>query len=522
MPDKKKVTYVAVASDESIHANYEEALVKIEPELGQRHPMHIGDQDVFSVEEFEVRSPIDRDLVIGYFQKADEQHAGLAISEAKKSFYDWSQRSWRDRMRIIRATAEGLNQEKYSLSALITYEVGKNRFEALAEVGEAVEMLRYYCDVYERNNGYVIPMASDLPNERNTSVMKPHGVWAVISPFNFPIALAAGMASAALLTGNTVVFKPTSKASLTGLRLYRAFIKSGLPAGVINVVTGPGGPFGEVAVAHPDVDGIAFTGSRAVGLWLQRHFITKQPYPKPIISEMGSKNPAIVTANADLDKAVEGVIKGAFNYGGQKCSATSRVYVHEAVAPQFLETLLAKIKELTVGDPRQREVFMGPIIDQEALTTFKESVELCKRDGGFIITGGEVLTGGMYAKGYYVRPTVATGLPRRHRLFRDELFVPFIIVDTFTSLEEALAEANATEFGLTAGIFSEQDEEIERFFTTIQFGVCYSNRRGGATTGAWPGSQSFGGWKGSGSTGRGVGGPYYLQSYQREQLQSRL
>jgi 1-pyrroline-5-carboxylate dehydrogenase len=356
-------------------------------------------------------------------------------------------------MQIIRATAEELNQEKYSLSALITYEVGKNRFEALAEVGEAVEKLRYYCDVYERNNGYVISMDSDLPNERNTSVMKPYGVWAVVSPFNFPVALAAGMDSAALLTGNTVVFKPTSKASLTGLRLYHAFIKSDVPAGVINFVIGPGGPFGEVAVAHPDVDGIALTGSRAVGTWLQRQFITKQPYPKPIILEMGSKNPAIVTAHADLDKAVEGVIKG---------------------------------------------------------------------DGGFIITGGEVLTGDLYAKGRYVRPTVVTGLPRGHRLFKDELFVPFIIIDTFSSLEEALAEANTTEFGLTAGIFSEQGEEVERFFTTIQFGVCYSNRRGGATTGAWPSNQSFDGWKGSGSTGKGVGGLYYLQSYQREQLQSRL
>jgi 1-pyrroline-5-carboxylate dehydrogenase len=521
MPEKK-VTYVAVASDESIHAAYEEALVKIERELGQRHPMFIGDQDVFSVEEFEVRSPIDRDIVIGHFQKADEQHAQLAISEAKKSFYEWSQSNWRDRMQIIRATAERLNQEKYFLSALITYEVGKNRFEALAEVGEAVEMLRYYCDVYERKNGYVTSMASDLPNERNTSVMKPHGVWAVISPFNFPIALAAGMASAALLTGNTVVFKPTSKASLTGLRLYHAFIKSGLRAGAINVVTGPGGPFGDVAVAHPDVDGISFTGSRAVGMWLQRQFIAKQPYPKPIISEMGSKNPAIVTAYADLDKAVEGVIKGGFNYGGQKCSATSRVYVHEVVAPQFLDKLRAKIKELAIGDPRQREVFMGPIIDQEALTTFQESSELCKRDGGSIIAGGEVLTGGLYEKGYYVRPTIVTGLPRGHRLFKDELFVPFIIIDTFTSLEEALAEANATEFGLTAGIFSEQEEEVERFFTTIQFGVCYSNREGGATTGAWPGNQSFGGWKGSGSTWKGAGGSYYLLSYQREQSQSRF
>jgi 1-pyrroline-5-carboxylate dehydrogenase len=352
--------------------------------------------------------------------------------------------------------------------------------------------------------------------------MKPHGVFAIISPFNFPIALAAGMVSAALLTGNTVVLKPTSKASLAGLRLYCALVTGGVPAGAINVVTGSGEPFGEVVVAHPDVDGIAFTGSREVGMWLQRNLTMKQPYSKPIISEMGSKNPAIITSHAVLDDAVEGVVNGAFNYCGQKCSATSRVYVHATVAPQFMEKLRAKVEELKVGDPRQREVFMGPLIDQEALNTFKKSVELCKKDGGIIVTGGEVLTGNMYSKGYYVRPTVITGLPRGHRLFKDELFVPLVVIDTFTSLEDAFAEANTTEFGLTAGIFSEYDEEVERFFNTIQFGVCYSNRRGGATTGAWPGAQSFCGWKGSGSTGKGVGGPYYLQAYQREQSQSRL
>jgi len=522
MSDKKKVTYVSITRDENIHEEYERALVKIEPELGQHHPMFIGTQNVFSMEEFVVRSPIDTDVVIGHFQKADEEHAQLAVSEAKKSFYNWSQTNWKDRMRIIQIAAEVLDQEKFLLSALITYEAGKNRFEALAEVEEAIEMLRYYCNVYQQNDGYTVSMASDSPNERNMSVMKPHGVLAIISPFNFPIALAAGMISAALLTGNTVVFKPTSKASLAGLKLYRAFITGGVPAGAINVVTGPGEPFGEVVVTHPDVDGIAFTGSRIVGMWLQRNFIMKQPYPKPIISEMGSKNPAIVTAHAVLDDAVEGVINGAFNYCGQKCSATSRVYVHATVAPHFMEKLRAKVEKLAVGDPRQREVFMGPVIDQEALNTFKKSVELCKKDSGVIVTGGEVLTGNIHSKGYYVSPTVVTGLPRGHRLFKDELFVPLVVIDTFTSLEDALAEANKTEFGLTAGIFSEHEEEVEQFFNTIQFGVCYSNRRGGATTGAWPGAQSFCGWKGSGSTGKGVGGPYYLQSYQREQSQSRL
>jgi len=203
----------------------------------------------------------------------------------------------------------------------------KNRFEALAEVEESIAMIRYYCDIYQQNNGYITSPAGDSPNEQNKSVMKPQEIWAVISPFNFPIALAAGVVSAALLKGNTVVFKPTSKASLAGSTLYSAFLKSGVPACAINIVTGPGEPFGAVVVAHPDVDGIAFTGSRAVGTLLQRQFIAKQAYPKPIISEMGSKNLAIITAHANLDKAVEGVIKGAFNYGGQKCSATSQRYI---------------------------------------------------------------------------------------------------------------------------------------------------------------------------------------------------
>ena len=343
MSDKKKVTYVSITREENIHEEYEQALIKIEPELGEHHPMFIGSHDVFSMEEFEVRSPIDTDVVIGHFQKANEEHAELSISEAKKSFYNWSQTNWKDRMRIIRIAAEALDQEKFLLSALITYEAGKNRFEALAEVEEAIEMLRYYCDIYQQNDGYIISMAADSPNERNMSVMKPHGVFAIISPFNFLIALAAGMVSAALLTGNTVVFKPTSRASLAGLKLYRAFITGGVPAGAINVVTGPGEPFGEVVVAHPNVDGIAFTGSRAVGMWLQRNFTIKQTYPKPIVSEMGSKNQAIVTAHAIMDDAVEGVIKGAFNYGGQKCSATSRVYVHATVAQQFMEKLEAKV-----------------------------------------------------------------------------------------------------------------------------------------------------------------------------------
>jgi 1-pyrroline-5-carboxylate dehydrogenase len=402
----------------------------------------------------------------------------------------------------------------------MTYEVGKNRFEALAEVYEAVEMLRYNCAIYEGEKGFTVPL-SDVTGERSISTMQPYGVWAIISPFNFPLVLAAGMVSAALLTGNTVVFKPTSKAPLTGLKLHTACVQAGVPGGALNFITGPGTPFGAVVVAHPDVAGIAFTGSRDAGIWLQRNFSVRQPYPKPFVAEMGSKNPAIVTASADLDTAVEGVLKGAFGYSGQKCSATSRVYVESTVAPEFIEKLRAATEKIVVGDPRKSDVFVGPLIDRAALAKFTGAVKDGLQDGGTVVAGGTVLRDGVWNRGCYVRPTIMTGLPRGHRLFEEELFVPFLLVDTIASLEEGLREANATEYGLTAGIFSEDKDEVERFFASMQFGVCYANRRGGATTGAWPGVQPFGGWKASGVTGKGAGGPYYLLSFVREQTRTR-
>jgi 1-pyrroline-5-carboxylate dehydrogenase len=518
----EKITYVSLESDESIHGRYENALLEVEQEFGERHPMYIGGEEVAAPREFEVRSPVDTGILVGIFQQGNEDHAREGVAAAKEAFPDWSGRDWRERVGIVRATADAIEARFLPLAALITYEAGKNRFEALAEVGEAIDMLRYYADVYERNGGYITPMQSIAPDEACRSVLRPYGVWAVISPFNFPLALAAGMVTGALLTGNTVVFKPTSKTPLSGIHLYRAFTEGGVPPGALNLVTGPGGPFGEVVVAHPDVAGIAFTGSRDVGMWLHRSLAELQPHPKPLVAEMGSKNPAIVTAGADLDAAVEGVARAAFGFGGQKCSAASRVYVQKQVAERFVEALRVWVDEMETGDPRRREVFFGPLIDEHARITFQTAVEEALRDGGSIVTGGTVIEWGIYGQGTYVRPTLVTGLPRNHRLFREELFVPILLIDTFDTLEEAVLEANATEYGLTAGIFSEDRDEVEYFFDRIRFGVVYANRRGGATTGAWPGVQPFGGWRASGSTGRGVGGPYYLLSFVREQAQTRV
>lgn len=517
---KKRLTYTSLLDEPAVHTRYQKALDTALRELGEHHPLFIGGRRIAARKDFETRSPIDHDIVIGTFQKGGKMEVKAAIAEAQESFSSWKRTDWAERVKITRAVANRLERERYLLAALMTYETGKNRFEALAEVCEAAEMLRYNCAVYESRDGFVVPM-SDVTGERSVSTMQPYGAWAVISPFNFPLVLAAGMISAALLTGNTAVFKPTSKAPLTGLKLQEAFMRAGVPEGVLNTITAPGDPFGAAVVAQPDISGIAFTGSRDAGTWLQRNFCLQQPYPKPFVAEMGSKNPVIVTASADLDKAVEGIVKGAFGYSGQKCSATSRVYVDSRVARDFTAKLREETDKVITGDPRKSDVFMGPLIDQVALTTFTDAVQEGLRDGGTLIAGGAVLHDGIYDQGCYVRPTIMTGLPREHRLFKEELFVPFLLVEPVTSFKDGLREANQTEYGLTAGVFSEDEKEIEHFFDSMQFGVCYANRRGGATTGAWPGVQSFGGWKASGFTGVGVGGPYYLLSYVREQTQTR-
>jgi len=516
----EKITYVTLLADERIHPNYEKALKDIENDFGKHHPLYIGDGEIYSSEEFEKRSPIDTRILLGYFQQANNTHIKEAIEVAKKAFKDWSAYDYKERIRIFRKVADTIEKNLYHVAAWITYEVGKNRLEAIAEVYEAIDAIRYYCKLYEENEGYVRKMGPGAPGEICYSVAKPYGVWFVISPFNFPFMLANGMCLGALLTGNTVVFKPTSEAPMGGLLLYMMYRQGGIPAGVINYLTGPGSIFEDEITKNQDIAGIAFTGSREVGMRLYRKFTSSSPYPKPIILETGSKNPVIVTKHADLDKAVEGIVRAAFGYSNQKCSAASRVYVQNEIKDVFLQKLIERTKKIVVGDPRKRETFMGPLINKRAVENYSRYIHDAIVAGGKIAYGGKVLKEGDFARGFYVEPTIISDLPHDHYLFKQELFVPILLIDTFNNLDEALAKANDTEYGLTAGIFSEKEEEIKYFFDNIQFGVVYANRRGGATTGAWPGAQTFVGWKASGATGKGVGGPYYLLQYVREQAQT--
>ncbi len=525
MPKKAaaKVTYMTLFADETLHPRFEAALKRFRSKLGQRHPMFIGGEKVWSeAGEFEHRSPIDTSIVVGKFQVGTREHAKEAIRAAKSGFAVWSSKSWQERVRAMEKFANLVDERKFDIAVAITYEVGKNRLEALAEAWEAVDAVKYYAKIMREEKGYTTRMGPGGPGEHTLVLGKPHGVWPVISPFNFPFMLASGMALGALITGNAIILKPTSEAPLTGLMLYEAFVDAGVPTGAVNFVTGPGANFEDEFVSNPDVAGIAFTGSRDVGMRLYRRFLTGQPFPKPILLEMGSKNPTIVSAKADVTKAVEGSVRAAYGYGGQKCSATSRIYVQGGIKDEFLAALKNRIDSLVVGDPRDKQVFMGPIINEPAVAKFEAAVDEARTAGGRILTGGKVIRKGEMAKGYYVSPTVVTDLPQGHRLFKDELFLPFVVVDEFQTVDEAIAKANATEYGLTAGIFSKDKREVKKFFDGIRFGVTYANRSGGSTTGAWPGAQSFTGWNASGATGRGIGGPHYLLNFLRDQSQTTV
>ena len=512
---RMKITYATLSADnEELQSAFDAALARARSELGRTYPMLIGGEERSSDDTFEDRSPIDRELVIARFPKGTASDVRDAVQAARNAYPAWRDTPWRDRLAIVRRAAELISERQFDYAALMALEVGKNRLEALGDVEETADLLRYYSDEFEKADGFVKPMGSLSEAEKTRSVLRPYGVFAVISPFNFPMALAGGPAGGAIIAGNTVVLKPSSDAPLLGWKFGEVLREAGLPAGVFNLVTGSGDLVGAALEESAGIDGMVFTGSYEVGMRLQRGFT--RDYPRPIITEMGGKNPAIVMPSADLDEAAEGVMRSAFGFDGQKCSANSRVYVHHDVADEFVGRLVEKTRGIRTGDPTERDNWMGPVINERALDTFSTAVADARADGGTIEIGGEADA----STGYFPTPTVVTGLPLDHRLFRDELFVPFLVVGEVGSLDEALERANATPYGLTAGIFSHDDGEVRSFLDRIEAGVIYVNRRAGATTGAWPGIQSFGGWKGSGSSGKGGLGPYYVQQFLREQSQT--
>ncbi len=519
-PQDFRLTYSTMFDPPSaLHERFDAALIKVRGQFGRDYPMVIDGHDRRAEHWFEVRSPIDREWLLARFPKGDATDVRAAVSAASAAFPAWAATPVAERIALLRRAADLIEQRVYEISAAVALEIGKNRMEALGEVQETAELVRWYCDQMEENDGFV----RDLPNEplanfvsRNRTQLRPYGVWAVIAPFNFPFALAGGPIGAALVCGNTVVFKVASVAAWSGALLMAAFRDAGLPAGALSMVTGAGAKVGNALIADPDIAGATFTGSYEVGMGIVRAFAARR-WPRPCIAEMGGKNAVIVSRHADLERAAVGIMRSAFGLQGQKCSACSRVYVERQVAGELRDRLVALTSAIAIGDPTERANWMGPVIGDATVVRYLEAV-VQLRAHGEILTGGSRLAEGALERGHFVAPTVAT-VPADHRLWQDELFAPLVLVAEIDSVAEGIARANASEYGLTAGFYGAPDE-IPDFLAGIAVGVTYVNRPQGATTGAWPGYQPFGGWKASGTTGKSIGSFWYLPLYLREQSQT--
>lgn len=509
------LTHQQDGSTAEFHQAYEEAVESVKAQLGKYHSLRIDGDRVDTSDRFSVTSPGDFALEIGEFAEADQAEVESAVSAAKDAFPDWENRDVGSRVEIFRNAAEIMQDRKFELAATLSLENGKNRTESMADIDEAIDFLRFYSRELERSDGYQFDTGEPTPGQHTTNLLRPYGVFAVISPFNFPMALFVGMTTGALITGNTVVAKPASTTPLIAQKYIDILSEAGIPDGVINLVMGGGRSVGQPLVEHEDVAGVAFTGSREVGLNIQKTF-RELGKRGPVIAELGGKNPVIVSDEAELDEAVEGVMNGAFSFSGQKCSATSRVYVHEDVIDDFTDQLVAETKQLSIGPAEERETVVSPLINNSALERY-ETITKQARTDGTVRTGGAVVGDDNLPEGRYVEPTVVTDIPHEHELARDEHFLPFVTIHPISDLQEGIEKSNDSDYGLCAGLFSQNDDEIDRWFSEVESGMCYVNRSQSATTGALVQAQPFGGWKFSGTTGKFAGGYWYLQQFMRAQ-----
>jgi 1-pyrroline-5-carboxylate dehydrogenase len=451
--------------------------------------------------------PCSPDRVVARLHVAPPACIQQAIDAARKASRAWRGESYEHRCSLLREAKKRFVQRQAEIAGIVSAETGKIRVESLAELAEAVDLVEYYASEMEENKGFVRKLEPGT-NESRLDVLRPFGVFGIVVPFNFPVALAVNMTAAALLTGNTVIVKPSAKTPRSTTEAIAALAQS-LPPGVLNIVQG-GIETGE-ALVRSEVDGIAFTGSAQVG-WAIVQALHAGPSRRPVLAEMGGQNPALVTASADLNAAAAGIVRSAFGLSGQKCSSCRRVIVARPVADELKRRLREGAEALRVGDPVDPSSQLGPVIDRFIAARVDAALAAAKCDGT-VITGERVAD----LAGYYYRPIVVGDLRRGHSLTRDELFAPFLTVTVVDSFDEGLAEANAVEYGLSAGIYTRDEKQKQRFLDEIEAGVLYVNRAAGATTGAWPGAQPFCGWKSSGSSGKGGLGPWYLPGFMREQ-----
>lgn len=484
----------------------DKALEKIHASFGKiTYGLKIGKSLITTKETIPSRNPSHHREIIGTVAQARKEHLDLAITEAKKAFASWRDISPEKRAQYLFTTAQKMCERFYELSALMVYEAGKTRKEACADVAEAIDFLNFYAHEMVRLG--TIQKTQELLSEENTMRYVPKGVVTVISPWNFPLAILTGMASAALVAGNTVIMKPSSDTPLIGAELMKLFEAAGLPSGVLNYLPGSGEGIGMGLVESPDIAMVAFTGSRDVGLTIYQKIaqpFAQQQHVKTTVLEMGGKNAVIVDSSADLDEVIPGVLYSAFGYQGQKCSACSRLIVVEPVYDRLVERLIESTKSLTVGEAHVQGTDVAAVINKNAYDRIRAAIAQAKKDGGKILLEGHCSD----ENGYFIGPTIIE-TTRKSPLAQEEIFGPVLAVIKVKDFDEALAVFNETAYALTGGIYTRTPSHIERFKREALVGNRYINR---GITGAVVERQPFGGFKLSGA-GSKAGGKDYLLNF---------
>jgi len=479
------------------------AIEKVREQLGREYDLIIGGKRVKTSDKIKSLNPAKPSQVVGIHQKAGKEHVEPAMQAALKAFATWSHASVEERAGLLFRVGDMLRERKFEFCAWLTFEVSKNWAEADGDVAETIDFCEYYAREALRLSRTELPV--QMPGERDTLLYIPLGVGAVIPPWNFPCAIMAGMTLASVVSGNTVILKPSSDSPTIAAKFVELLEEAGMPDGVVNFCPGAGGSFGDAVVSHPKTRYIAFTGSREVGLHINKVAADQAPgqlWIKRTVLEMGGKDAIIVDADADLDAAVEGVASAAFGFQGQKCSACSRAIIDEKIYDKFLEKLKPRVEKITVGDPAENSN-MGAVINEGSMKDILGYIEQGKKDGR-IITGGARDT--KAGEGYFIQPTVIADIEPKSKLEQEEIFGPVLAVIKAKNFDHALEIANDTEFGLTGAVYTSSQEKIDRAIREFHVGNLYINRK---CTGATVGCHPFGGFNMSGTDSKS-GGPDYL------------
>jgi 1-pyrroline-5-carboxylate dehydrogenase len=493
----------------------QDALKKVHDEFGREYPMWIAGKKVITTAKRKSTNPSRPSEVIGVFQDASKEQATEAIEAANKYFDVWKKVAVQERVECLFKAAQIVRERKYELSALVCYEVGKTWVEADADIAETID----FCEFYGREMLRLGEPQKLTPmrGERNYLVYIPLGVGAIIPPWNFPMAIMAGLVVASLVTGNTVVLKPASDSPTIAAKFVDILFEAGIPKQAIQFLTGSGGAVGDTIVQHGKTRYIGFTGSKEIGLRISE--LAAKPAPgqiwiKRTVLEMGGKDGIVVDEEADIDSAVEGTVAAAFGYQGQKCSACSRVIVSEKVYDTFVNKLVERTKKIKVGPSDDPNNYMGPVINDAAMKTILGYIDVGKKEGRLVAGGGRAA-----GDGYFVEPTIIADVDPKARLAQEEVFGPVLAVIKAKNFDHAMEIANNTEFGLTGAVYSKNPEKIRRAEEDFHVGNLYLNRK---CTGAMVGAHPFGGFNMSGTDSKTGGKDYLLLFLQAKAVAEKV